>query len=125
MTSKSLTICEHLDELRSSLIKISIATVIFGAFAFMMKEELFGIVLAPKNDGFIKYSIFKSFSNLFSTQTEDTDIFVQLINTGLAEQFKIHIEVAMCIRSSVRILIRKRITGIITRERASFFFVHS
>lgn len=96
MIDKSLTFWEHLDELRSSLIKIAISTVLFGIVAFFFKEELFRIILAPKNDSFITYNLFKSINHLlFSSESEKENFFVQLINTGLAEQFIIHMKVAL------------------------------
>ena len=48
---------EHLDVLRASLIKIAIATVL-SAVAFLLKEEVFSVILAPKSDTFITYRLF-------------------------------------------------------------------
>ena len=44
---------EHLDVLRASLIKIAITTVLCGIVAFLFKEEVFSVILAPKSDSFI------------------------------------------------------------------------
>ena len=44
---------EHLDELRVAIVKIVAVAVVFGIAAFFFKEELFAVVLAPKDDGFI------------------------------------------------------------------------
>ena len=44
---------EHLDVLRAAIVKIVAVVVVFGIAAFYFKEELFAVVLAPKNDGFI------------------------------------------------------------------------
>lgn len=94
--AKSLTFWEHLDELRSSLIKIAIATVLFGIVAFLFKEELFSVILAPKNDSFVTYDLFNAFNRLlFSSDSSKDKFFVQLINTGLAEQFIIHMKVSI------------------------------
>ncbi len=96
MEDKSLTFWEHLDELRSSLIKIAVSTILFGIVAFLFKEELFRIVLAPKNNDFITYNFFKALNGLlFATNTDNEKFFVQLINTGLAEQFIIHMKVSI------------------------------
>ena len=40
---------EHLDELRSALLKTAAVTVLFGIVAFLFKDELFAVVLAPKD----------------------------------------------------------------------------
>ncbi|NDW18829.1 twin-arginine translocase subunit TatC [Dysgonomonas sp. 216] len=96
MPTKSQTFWEHLDELRGSLIKIVVAIIIFGVIAFFFKECLFCIVLAPKYDNFITYSVFQNISSFFVSSNGEIDSFsVQLINTGLAEQFFIHMKVAM------------------------------
>lgn len=44
---------EHLDVLRAFLIKIAIATVLCGIVAFLFKEEVFSVILAPQSDTFI------------------------------------------------------------------------
>lgn len=77
---------EHLDVLRNCLIRIIIASVLGGVAAFCMKETLFDIVLAPSKSNFPLYRLLN---------VEQFDI--HLINTGLAEQMMIHLQVAMCI----------------------------
>ena len=48
---------EHLDVLRTAIVKIVAVAVVFGFAAFFFKEELFSIVLAPKEDGFVTYRL--------------------------------------------------------------------
>ncbi|MEE3385312.1 MAG: twin-arginine translocase subunit TatC [Prevotella sp.] len=79
-----MTFWEHLDELRGSLIRMAIAAIAMGLVAFAMKETLFDIVLAPSKSDFFLYRI---------VGAEPFDI--KLINTGLAEQFTIHMKVAL------------------------------
>lgn len=86
---------EHLDVLRSALIKITAVTVVFGIIAFAFKETLFAVVLAPKDAGFITYR-WLSFAVGLLPGGKMSDFNVQLINTGLAEQFIIHMKTAMC-----------------------------
>lgn len=50
-----MTFWEHLDELRSTVLKATALTVVFSIVAFLLKDELFQIVLAPKNADFIAY----------------------------------------------------------------------
>lgn len=78
------TFWEHLDALRSSILRIICAAVAAGIAAFCMKEQLFSIILAPKDSNFIAYRILG---------TEPFSI--HLVNTGLAEQFMTHMKVAM------------------------------
>jgi len=85
---------EHLDELRAAIVKIVVVAVVFGIAAFCVKEELFAIVLAPKNDGFITYRLFNRIATW--TGVEPGSFAVRLINTGLAQQFIIHMKTALC-----------------------------
>lgn len=90
-----LTFWGHIDVLRATLIKIVAVAVIGGIVAFLFKEELFTIVLAPKESDFITYRLLFQISGLL-TGNDAQDFSVQLINTGLAQQFIIHVKTAMC-----------------------------
>lgn len=83
-TSEYITFWDHLDELRVRLIRIILFVVVLTIVAFFLKEQLFEIVLAPRNSDFITYRLLKfpPFS-------------IQLINTGLTEQFMVHMRMAM------------------------------
>ena len=92
---QQMSFWEHLDVLRTVLLKILLVTVVCGMAAFLFKDQLFDIVLAPKDSGFITYRWMTCFAELLGEAS--ADVFdVQLINTGLAEQFLIHVKVAMC-----------------------------
>ena len=75
------TFWDHLDILRGCLFKIAIAVVGFSIVVFCFKEWVFDIVLAPRNTDFITY-------RLLGIQPEK----VSLMNTGLTEQFMIHMK---------------------------------
>ncbi len=77
------TFWDHLDELRSCIIKIILVTAAFAILAFAFKSPLFDIVLAPSRSDFISYRILR---------VEPFNL--SLMNTGLTEQFMIHIKVA-------------------------------
>ncbi|MCD8251408.1 MAG: twin-arginine translocase subunit TatC [Phocaeicola dorei] len=85
---------DHLDVLRVAIVKIALVAVGFGAMAFFFKEELFSVVLAPKSDGFITYRLFNRIAAWSGGSSESFS--VQLINTGLAQQFIIHMKTALC-----------------------------
>lgn len=85
---------EHLDVLRAAIVKIVAVAVVFGIAAFCFKEELFTVVLSPKNDGFITYRLFNRIAAWAGGETGS--FAVQLINTGLAQQFIIHMKTALC-----------------------------
>jgi len=78
------TFWEHLDVLRASLIRMAIAVVIFGIVTFCMKEALFSIVLAPCSSDFITYRLLGAEA-----------FHIHLMNTGLTEQFMIHMRTAI------------------------------
>lgn len=79
-----LTFWEHLDVLRGSLIRMLVAAVVSGVVAFVFKDVLFSVVLAPSRAGFVTYRLLGA--EPFS---------IRLVNTGLTEQFMIHVKVAL------------------------------
>ncbi len=85
---------EHLDVLRTAIVKITVVAIVFTIIAFCFKEELFTVVLAPKNESFITYCLFNRIAAWVGGETES--FAVQLINTGLAQQFIIHMKTALC-----------------------------
>jgi len=90
--NNQLTFWEHLDELRGSLVRIISVVLIFGVIAFGFKDFIFSILLAPKNADFITYRyLAKIIGSNFG------DFRVDLINTGLAQQFMIHMKAAFAI----------------------------
>ena len=78
------TFWDHLEELRGCILRMLAAAAAAAAAAFGFKEELFGIVLAPADPDFITYRILGAEPFKF-----------QLINTGLTEQFMIHLKTAL------------------------------
>lgn len=85
----------HLDVLRTAIVKIAAVAVGFGVAAFCFKEKLFAVILAPKEADFITYRLLYSLNGLV-TEADVPDFLVKLINTGLAQQFIIHIKAALC-----------------------------
>jgi sec-independent protein translocase protein TatC len=82
--TNALTFWDHLDVLRSSLIRMGVAIVILAIVAFAMKDLLFSVVLAPRSSDFITYQLL------------GVDAFhINLMNTGLTEQFMIHMRTAI------------------------------
>jgi len=84
MDDARMTFWEHLDVLRGSIIRMIGAAVVMGIVAFGLKDLLFDIVLAPKDSDFVTYRWMGG--EPFS---------INLINTGLTEQFMIHMKVAL------------------------------
>ena len=79
-----MTFWDHLDELRSVIIRALVVTVVAAAVAFCLKDQLFAVVLAPRTSDFITFRLL------------DVEPFsIHLMNTGLTEQFMIHLKTAM------------------------------
>lgn len=85
---------EHLNVLRAAIVKIVAIATVFSITGFCFKEELFAVVLAPKNDSFITYRLFNWIAAWAGGETGS--FAVLLINTGLAQQFIIHMKTALC-----------------------------
>lgn len=92
-----MTFWEHLDELRNSLIKMLVAVVVCAIVIFFFKEELFCVILAPQDNSFITYRLLEAVSrNLLAGTVLDTDVQdIHLINTGLAQQFLLHVKASL------------------------------
>ena len=56
----NLSFWDHLDQLRTTIIKIICVAVITGIIAFFFKDELFGLLLAPRTSGFITYRLLEA-----------------------------------------------------------------
>lgn len=78
------TFWEHLDVLRSVIVRSLLVVGIAAVAAFLLKEPLFRVVLAPSSSQFFVYQWLgvEPFS-------------LHLMNTGLAEQFMIHMKTAL------------------------------
>ena len=78
------TFWEHLDILRNYILQTLIVALGCGVLAFAFKEELFSIVLAPKDSNFVTYQWlgFPPFR-------------VELINVGLTDPFMIHLKTTL------------------------------
>lgn len=84
---------DHLDELRSTLIRAAIVLFILALLAFILKEPLFGLILYPKNADFITYRLIDKFVHV-SDIVETPNI---LISTHLTSQFVIHLKTSFYI----------------------------
>ncbi len=91
-----LTFWDHLDVLRSVLLRILAVTLIFTVVAFCFKDEVFDVVLAPKSPDFILYRLLGEIASRIGISTPEW-FEVPLINTGLAQQFMIHMKTAFCV----------------------------
>lgn len=77
------TFWDHLDVLRSCLIRILVITVAAALVAFAFKDQLFAIVLAPRTSDFIAFRLLGG-----------EPFAVKLMNVDLTEQFMMHMKTA-------------------------------
>jgi len=85
-TAETKSFWDHLEDLRGSLIRILVAALLFSVLAFCFKDLLFKVMLAPKDSTFFMYRLFGG-----------GDFSIQLMNTGLTEQFMIHLKTAVAV----------------------------
>lgn len=81
---RQMTFWDHLEVMRGGLLRSAAVWTVFSIAAFVMKDWLFQVVFAPSKAGFILYKVLRV-----------DDFEVKFINTELAAQFMVHLEVAM------------------------------
>ena len=81
---------DHLDELRSVLIRCVVAWGICAVAAFCFREALFAFLFAPTHPDFITYRLLRS----LPCGEGWGEVSVSFINTQLAAQFTVHMQVA-------------------------------
>ena len=77
---------EHIDVLRKYIMRSLCVVLVFSIIAFCCKKWVFDIILAPQNSDFIVYRWIDILLSSFGFSI-DNKFDVQLINTGLAQQF--------------------------------------
>ncbi|MDE6379238.1 MAG: twin-arginine translocase subunit TatC [Muribaculaceae bacterium] len=90
------TFWDHLDVLRGVLLRCLAVVLLLTVVAFCLKDEVFGIVLAPKSPDFILYRLLACLALRLGMEPPEW-FDVTLINTGLAQQFMIHMKTAFCV----------------------------
>ena len=81
---QTMTFWDHLDELRGVIVRMLLVIMLVATVAFVMKDELFAVVLAPRTSDFITY-------RLMGVEPFE----IHLMNTGLTEQFMVHLKTAV------------------------------
>lgn len=93
---KEMTFWDHLDELRKVLFRIAFVVIVLAVIAFINKDLLFDIVLAPQRSDFVLYRFFNRMAVEWSMPSLHLeDIQVELINIQLASQFMIHMSMSL------------------------------
>ena len=101
MTTKTnpneMSFLDHLEELRWHLIRSTLAVLIIGTVAFVLKDFVFGVILAPKNPEFPTYKVFCELSKLvgFSEAFCNTEPLFSIQSRLMAGQFSAHIWISI------------------------------
>ncbi len=89
--SDNMTFWDHLDELKKYLVRIIVVALSFMVVAFVFKEPVFSVILAPQSSDFATYKLLEKIGML----SAESAFSVNLINTGLASQFLTHMRVSL------------------------------
>ena len=81
---------EHLDVLRGVLVRIAVVALVCAVAAFCFKDGLFALLLAPNSPDFFLYRLLARIMPNMAFPAAA----IEIINTGLADQFTIHIKTA-------------------------------
>lgn len=71
MAEKNMTFWEHLDELRGIIVRGLIAVLICSVVVFLLKSQVFGLILGPQHSDFITYRYFDQIGQCFSSDVSD------------------------------------------------------
>ena len=91
---EEMTFWDHVDELRSTLLKMGGILVVFAIVFFILMPDIFdNVILAPCKGDFILYRIFEKLTTYIPgfPQFTTEGFQVNLINIQLASQFFIHL----------------------------------
>lgn len=83
---EQMTFWDHLDVLRGSIIRVLVAAVVMGLAVFFLKDQIFDIVLWPRDSNFPTYRLLGA-----------EPFHINLVNTALTEQFMIHMKVSLVV----------------------------
>ncbi|MEG1649218.1 MAG: twin-arginine translocase subunit TatC [Rikenellaceae bacterium] len=90
-----MSVGEHINELRSRLIKSAIVLFVFAVVAFILKDDLINIIFGPTNADFITNRLFCQLGARFGIdELCINQNVVTLVNTKMAGQFNMHIKMA-------------------------------
>lgn len=81
---QDMTFWDHLDVLRSVILRIITVILLVAILAFCLKTQLFNLVLAPADNSFPTYRLVGA-----------APFTLRLVNVGLTEQFFIHVKTAV------------------------------
>ena len=92
-----MTFWDHLDELRTVLIRIMAVVAVLTVVSFIFKESIFSFVFAPKESSFVLYTLIERAAHLLGFDGGGVSQFsISLVSTQLASQFITHMKMSLC-----------------------------
>lgn len=92
-TDTDMTVGEHINELRSRLVRVVLVLVVIGVVAFAYKGVVLDILFAPSEPSFITNRVFAHFAELMNAPAlKINSTPIEIINTRMAGQFNLHIK---------------------------------
>lgn len=92
-----LTFGGHLEVLRRMLVRILCVVIVIAIVIFCFKEEIFKLLLSPRNCDFYTFRFVESILKFFNCNFQFPDCQIPLISTELSAQFMTHITVSCII----------------------------
>lgn len=93
---KEMSFWEHLEELRTHLVRAVIILLLLAIAAFIMRKFIFDeILLAPKDPDFITYRAFCAIGRWLSMDLCMGTVPMQIVNIQMSGQFMTHVYVSM------------------------------
>lgn len=90
-----MSVGDHINELRSRLVRSVIVLFVFAVVAFILKDDLINIIFGPTNSDFITNRLFCQLgAKLGIDQLCINQNIVTLVNTKMAGQFNMHIKMS-------------------------------
>lgn len=95
-TDKDMSFWQHLDDLRSVLLKMLFTVAVLTVVLFFFKDWLFAVLFAPAKEDFIIYRLMRQLAELTGWESLNPGYFeAHFINTELASQFMTHLQMSL------------------------------
>lgn len=92
-----MTLGEHLEDLRRMLLHVLAAVAVCAGAVFCLKDRTFGLLLAPKDSGFVTYRAIERLAAALGADFRFEPFHVDLISTELSAQFMTHLSASLAL----------------------------
>ena len=85
----------HLEVMRKMLLRILLVVVLLGIVVFVLRKQVFSVILAPRDSSFIFYRGIEWLLGLVGIEYKFNAFSIELISTELSAQFMLHITTSL------------------------------